>query len=94
MGIGDFLEEAAGGLAAEQIADKLDPNAGILVKGAAALAGFEGVGMVKEHLEGEQAAPALTTRALRICRSRTISRTANLLRAGRPGVGASLRPAG
>ena len=58
MGIGDFLEEAAGGLAAEQIADKLDPNAGILVKGAAALAGIEGVGMVKEHLEGEQAAPA------------------------------------
>jgi len=58
MGIGDFLEEAAGGLAAEQIADKLDPNAGILVKGAAALAGFEGVGMVKEHLDGGQAPAA------------------------------------
>lgn len=54
MGIKDFLEEAAGGFAAEKGLDALDPNAGLLEKGLAAVAGFEGVKMVKEHFDGEQ----------------------------------------
>jgi hypothetical protein len=55
MGIKDFLEEAAGGFAAEKGLDALDPNANLLEKGLAAVAGFEGVKMVKEHFDGEQA---------------------------------------
>ncbi|HTB97316.1 MAG TPA: hypothetical protein VK716_09935 [Terracidiphilus sp.] len=39
MGI---LEEAAGAFAAVEAAKKLDPNAGILTEGVAAVAGFEG----------------------------------------------------
>ncbi len=59
MGIKDFLEEAAGALAAEKGLDALDPNAGMLEKGAAALAGFEGVSMVKAHFAaGEEQAPS------------------------------------
>ena len=58
MGIKDFLEEAAGGFAAEKGLDAIDPNANFLEKGIAAVAGFEGVKMVKEHYEGEQAQEA------------------------------------
>ena len=61
MGIKDFLEEAAGALAAEKGLDALDPNAGMLEKGVAAIAGFEGVSMVKEHFaasDAQQDAPA------------------------------------
>ena len=62
MGMKDFLEEAAGAVVAEQAVDKLDPNAGLLEKGAAALAGFEGVNLIKEHFDGgvqpQAAAPA------------------------------------
>ena len=54
MGIKDFLEEAAGGFAAEKGLDAIDPNANLLEKGLAAVAGFEGVKMVKEHFDGEQ----------------------------------------
>lgn len=58
MGIKDFLEEAAGGFAAEKGLDAIDPNANFLEKGLAAVAGFEGVKMVKEHFDGEQSADA------------------------------------
>jgi hypothetical protein len=58
MGIKDFLEEAAGGFAAEKGLDALDPNANFLEKGLAAVAGYEGVKLVKEHVEGEQAQDA------------------------------------
>jgi hypothetical protein len=60
MGILNFVEEAAGALAADKALEAVDPNAGILAKGAAMVAGFEGVKAVKEHFEGEgeQAAPA------------------------------------
>lgn len=58
MGIKDFLEEAAGALAAEKGLEALDPNAGILEKGVAAFAGFEGVGMVKEHFAAGDAEQA------------------------------------
>jgi hypothetical protein len=56
MGI---LEEAAGAFAAVEAAKKLDPNAGILTEGIAAVAGFEGTEAVtnfieKKKEEGEQ----------------------------------------
>jgi hypothetical protein len=62
MGIKDFLEEAAGAYAAEKGLDAVDPNANFLEKGLAAVAGYEGVKVVKEHFDGEQEqdAPAPT----------------------------------
>jgi len=59
MGILDFVEEAAGAFAGDKALEAVDPNAGILAKGAAAIAGFEGVSKLKEVLGGsgnEQAA--------------------------------------
>ncbi len=53
MGILDFAEEAAGAFAADKALEAVDPNAGILAKGAAIVAGFEGVKAVKEHFAGE-----------------------------------------
>ena len=53
MGILDFAEEAAGAFAADKALEAVDPNAGFLAKTAAAVAGFEGTKMVKEHLEGD-----------------------------------------
>jgi len=38
MGIGKLFEEVGGAVAAEQAAEAVDPNAGILVTGAAAVA--------------------------------------------------------
>lgn len=49
-----FLEEAekiAGAVAAVEAAKKLDPDAGILTEGAAAIAGYEGVKAVEEHFD-------------------------------------------
>ena len=51
MGIGKLIEEVGGAIAAEQAAEAVDPNAGILVKGAAAVAGFMGAGKLSETLE-------------------------------------------
>jgi hypothetical protein len=58
MGIEKFVEEAAGAFVADEALEKVDPNAGILAKGAAAVAGFEGVSKVSDLLSdsGEQAA--------------------------------------
>ena len=53
MGIMDFVEEAAGAFGADKALEAVDPNAGFLAKGAAALAGFEGVKMVKEKFSGD-----------------------------------------
>jgi len=63
MGILDFAEEAAGAFAADKALEAVDPNAGLLAKAAAAVAGFEGVGAIKDHLAGSEentadAAPA------------------------------------
>ena len=58
MGITDFIEEAAGAYAADKALEAVDPNAGFLAKAAAAVAGFEGVGAIKEHFAGEQAEAA------------------------------------
>ncbi len=54
MGILDFAEEAAGAFAADKALESVDPNAGLLAKAAAAVAGFEGVSAIKEHLEGSE----------------------------------------
>lgn len=53
MGILDFAEEAAGAFAGDKALEAVDPNAGFLAKAAAAVAGFEGVSMLKEHMGGQ-----------------------------------------
>ena len=51
MGLLDEAEKIAGAVAAVEGLKKVDAGAGILAEGAAAIAGFEGVEAVKEHLE-------------------------------------------
>ena len=51
MGIGKLIEEVGGAIAAEQAAEAVDPNAGLLVKGAAAIAGFMGAGKLADAVE-------------------------------------------
>lgn len=46
-----FLEEAAGAVAAVEGVKKLDPNAGILTEGVAAVAGFEGAKAITDFIE-------------------------------------------
>jgi hypothetical protein len=48
MGI---LEEAAGAFAAVEAAKKLDPNAGLVTEGVAAVAGFEGTEKITELID-------------------------------------------
>lgn len=57
MGILDFAEEAAGAFAGDKALEAVDPNAGLLAKAAAAVAGFEGVKAVKEHFAEGEAQP-------------------------------------
>jgi hypothetical protein len=58
MGIEDFVEKAAGAYAAVKALETADPNAGGLAKAAAAVAGFEGVGAIKDRLSQQgEAAP-------------------------------------
>lgn len=52
MGILDMAEEAAGAFAADKALEAADPNANFLEKAAAAVAGFEGVKILKDHLGG------------------------------------------
>ncbi|MDN0073827.1 hypothetical protein QU481_02840 [Crenobacter sp. SG2303] len=51
MGILDTLGEVAGAVAAVEGVEKLDPDAGLLTKAAAAVAGFEGAGALEELVE-------------------------------------------
>jgi hypothetical protein len=56
MGILDTLGEVVGAVAAVEGAEKLDPGAGLLTKGIAAVAGFKGAGALEELVgkkEGE-----------------------------------------
>ena len=53
MGIEKLAEEAAGAFAADKAVDKLDPNAGIVEKGAAMVAGFEGGGMLGDFIKNK-----------------------------------------
>ncbi len=54
MGLLDEAEKIAGAVAAVEGVKKVDANASILTEGAAAIAGFEGVKAVKEHLENTE----------------------------------------
>ncbi len=51
MGIGKLIEEVGGAIAAEQAAEAADPNAGVFVKGAAAVAGFVGAEKLSDALQ-------------------------------------------
>ncbi|MGA3031715.1 MAG: hypothetical protein ABSD70_00425 [Terracidiphilus sp.] len=51
MGI---LEEAAGAFAAVEGVKKLDPNAGIITEGVAAVAGFEGTEAITNFIDKKE----------------------------------------
>ncbi|GGH07003.1 hypothetical protein [Silvibacterium dinghuense] len=53
MGI---LEEAAGAFAAVEGVKKLDPDAGIITEGVAAIAGFEGTEAITDLIEKKEEA--------------------------------------
>ena len=46
-----LLNEIIGAIVAEEAASKLDPNAGFLEKGLAAIAGFEGEKIIEEKIQ-------------------------------------------
>ena len=52
MGIENLVEDAAGAFAADKGLEAVDPNAGLLAKGVAAVAGVEGAGLVRDFLGG------------------------------------------
>ena len=54
MGLLDEAEKIAGAVVAVEGAKRLDPNASILAEGAAAIAGYEGVKAVEEHVEKKE----------------------------------------
>jgi hypothetical protein len=51
MGLLDEVGKIAGAVAAVEAAEKVDPNAGLLTKGIAAIAGFEGAGALESMVE-------------------------------------------
>jgi hypothetical protein len=51
MGLLDEMGKIAGAVAAVEAAEKVDPDAGLLTKGIAAVAGFEGAGKLESMLE-------------------------------------------
>lgn len=59
-----LLNEIVGAVVAEEALKKVDPDAGLLKKGMAVIAGFEGEKIVEEkiheHLDDEQQPPADT----------------------------------
>jgi hypothetical protein len=54
MGLLEDAEKIAGAVVAVEGVKKLDPNASILTEGAAAIAGFEGVKAIQEHVEKKE----------------------------------------
>ena len=56
-----LLNEIVGAVVAEEGLKKVDPDAGLLKKGMAVIAGFEGEKIaeekIREHLDGEQQPP-------------------------------------
>jgi len=50
-----LFEEVAGAVVAVEGAKKLDPNAGIITEGIAAVVGFEGTEKIEEHFEDKPA---------------------------------------
>ena len=57
MGLLEEAEKVAGAVAAVEGIKKLDPNAGVITEGAAAIAGFEGAGGIVEKLEKKDETP-------------------------------------
>jgi hypothetical protein len=55
MGLLDEAGKIAGAFAAVEGAEKLDPEAGLLTKGLAAVAGFEGAGKLESLVENKEA---------------------------------------
>lgn len=51
MGLLEDAEKIAGAVVAVEAEKKLDPNAGLITDGAAAIAGFEAAGGIAEHFE-------------------------------------------
>jgi hypothetical protein len=51
MGLLDEAGKIAGAIAAVEAAEKVDPEAGLLTKGIAAIAGFEGAGKLESMME-------------------------------------------
>ncbi len=49
-----LFEEIAGAVVAVEGVKKLDPNAGILTEGLAAIAGYEGTEAVVDHFEKKE----------------------------------------
>ena len=54
MGILDKVGEIAGAVAAVEAAEKVDPDAGLLTKGVAAVAGFKGAGALESLVEKKE----------------------------------------
>ncbi|WP_341315170.1 hypothetical protein WN982_07880 [Paraburkholderia sp. IMGN_8] len=54
MGILDTVGEIAGAVAAVEATDKLDPDASLLTKGIAAVAGFKGAGALESLVEKKE----------------------------------------
>ncbi|ASL46967.1 hypothetical protein bAD24_III06215 [Burkholderia sp. AD24] len=57
MGLLDEAGKIAGAFAAVEAAEKVDPGAGLLTKGIAAVAGFEGAGKLEEMVEKKDDQP-------------------------------------
>lgn len=53
-----LFEEVAGAVVAAEGVKKLDPNASLITEGIAAVAGYEGVEAVTDHLEKKEDDPA------------------------------------
>jgi hypothetical protein len=54
MGFMEDAEKLAGAVVAVEGVKKLDPNAGILAEGAAAVAGWKGAEAIEEHLDNKE----------------------------------------
>jgi hypothetical protein len=55
MGILDEVGKIAGAVAAVEAAEKLDPDASLLTKGIAAVAGFKGAGALESYAHNQEA---------------------------------------
>jgi hypothetical protein len=53
MGLLDEAGKLAGAYAAVEAAEKVDPEAGLLTRGIAAIAGFEGAGKLESMVENK-----------------------------------------
>ncbi|WP_130617553.1 hypothetical protein [Dyella amyloliquefaciens] len=58
MSILETLAKVGGAVAAVEATEKLEPNASILTKGLAAVAGFKGVEKLEDLAHGTEATPA------------------------------------